>query len=181
MNMKRRTFAKTLTLLAAGLVLPVSHSQAKTYLSIEQARAILWGDTPMQPVELTLTKDQRKSIKNIAKVRVRNPKMNLWKTESGGWFIIDQIIGKHENIDMAFALDSKGKVMGMEILTYRETYGFQVNNPKWRAQFLGLGHTEHLKLDKQIKNISGATLSCRHITDGVNRLTQTWLQVLRHL
>ena len=27
-----------------------------------------------------------------------------------------------------------------------------------------------LKLDRDIKNISGATLSCRHITDGVKRL-----------
>jgi len=58
---------------------------------------------------------------------------------------------------------------------------FMVNNPKWREQFLGRGAYEHLKLDQQIKNISGATLSCKHITDGVNRLTQTWDQVLRHL
>jgi Na+-translocating ferredoxin:NAD+ oxidoreductase RnfG subunit len=27
-----------------------------------------------------------------------------------------------------------------------------------------------LKLDRDIKNISGATLSCRHVTDGVKRL-----------
>ena len=177
----RRRLIKSLSLLTAGLVLPVGKLQAKTYLSIEQSRQLLWGDTPMQPVALTLSKEQIKSIKKAGGMRVRNPKMQLWKTNSNGWFIIDQIIGKHENIDMAFALDADGKVMGMEILTYRETYGFQVNHPKWRAQFHGRDHTEQLKLDKQIKNISGATLSCRHITDGINRLTQTWVQVLRHL
>ena len=53
-------------------------------------------------------------------------------------------------------------------------------NPKWRAQFLGKDDSEHLKLDEQIKNISGATLSCRHVTDGINRLTQTWKLVLQH-
>ena len=66
-------------------------------------------------------------------------------------------------------------------MTYRETYGFEVNNPKWRMQFHGKNYTEHLKLDKQIKNISGATLSCRHITDGINRLSHTWNLVLQHL
>ena len=32
-----------------------------------------------------------------------------------------------------------------------------------------------------IKNISGATLSCRNLTDGVNRITESWNQVLRYL
>ena len=130
---------------------------------------------------MTLSKDQIKAIKKASKVRVRNDKLQVWKTESGGWFIVDQVIGKHENIDLAFAYDAEGKVMGFEILTYRETYGYEVANPKWKAQFNGLDYKEHLKLDKQIKNISGATLSCRHITDGINRLSHTWEQVLRHL
>jgi Na+-transporting NADH:ubiquinone oxidoreductase subunit NqrC len=56
-----------------------------------------------------------------------------------------------------------------------------VANPKWRAQLHDKDFTEHLKLDKQVKNISGATLSCRHITDGINRLNHTWNLVLRHL
>ena len=52
-------------------------------------------------------------------------------------------------------------------------------NPKWLAQFHFKGAESVLKLDDQIKNISGATMSCRHVTDGVNRLTQTWQQVLK--
>jgi Na+-transporting NADH:ubiquinone oxidoreductase subunit NqrC len=78
-------------------------------------------------------------------------------------------------------LTKEGKVKDIEILTYRETYGGQIRNPKWLAQFFGKDHTEILKLDKQIRNISGATLSCRHVTDGINRLTHTWDQVLRNL
>lgn len=178
--MKRRTFAKSLSLLAASLVLPISKSYAKTYLTIDQAKSILLGDTPIEEVDITLTKEQVKSIRKASKVRVRHPKMQVWKTPQQDWFIVDQIIGKHENIDLAFLLNNRGEVQGFEILTYRETYGFEVNNPKWRAQFFGKGPNEHLKLDKQIKNISGATLSCRHITDGINRLTKTWALVLQH-
>ena len=179
--MDRRSFTKSLTILSIGAMLPMQQAQAKTYLSIEQAREILWGSEAMEQVEITLSKAQMKSIYKAAKTRVRNPSPLVWKTQTGGWFVVDQVIGKHENIDMAYALDKEGKVMGLEILTYRESYGHEVINPKWRAQFHGKGSDEFLKLDKQIKNISGATLSCRHITDGINRLTRTWEQVLRHL
>ena len=37
-------------------------------------------------------------------------------------------------------------------------------------QFVGKTSQSPLKLDRDIKNISGATLSCRHVTDGVKRL-----------
>jgi hypothetical protein len=37
-----------------------------------------------------------------------------------------------------------------------------------------------LQLGKDIKNISGATLSSRHVTDGVRRLIATWQIVLRN-
>jgi len=161
--------------------LPVGLLQAKTFLSEEQAKQILFPDAVLTPSPVTLTKEQKKAIKKASKVRVRSSKINAWKTENGDWFILDQIIGKHENIDMAFAFDNEGKVIGMEILTYRESYGHEVMSKKWRAQFTGRNNSEHLKLDKQIKNISGATLSCRHVTDGVNRLVHTWDLVLKNI
>jgi Na+-translocating ferredoxin:NAD+ oxidoreductase RnfG subunit len=179
--MKRRTFTKLLSYISVGLLLNPLELQAKTYLTVEQAKKILWGDADMTSVDVVLTKEQMQSIKKSSKTRVRNSVLKTWKVSDQGWFILDQIIGKHENIDMAIALNTDGTVKGLEVLVYRETYGHEVRNEKWRAQFHGKDHTEVLKLDKQIKNISGATLSCRHITDGINRITHTWDQVLRNL
>ena len=156
-------------------------ANAETFLTINQAKQAIWQTATLTPVEVTLTKEQMKSIKKASKVRVRSNRINAWKTPNGDWFIVDQVIGKHENIDIAVGLTKDGKVKDIEILTYRETYGGQVRNPKWLAQFFGKDHTEHLILDNQIKNISGATLSCRHVTDGINRLTHSWDQILRHL
>jgi Na+-transporting NADH:ubiquinone oxidoreductase subunit NqrC len=45
-----------------------------------------------------------------------------------------------------------------------------VRDPRWRAQFKGKRSGAPLRLDDDIQNVSGATLSCRHITDGVRRL-----------
>lgn len=179
--MKRRLFTKLFSIPLFGLLFKPFELQAKTYLTIEEAKRLLWGDVEMTPVNVVLTKEQMKSIHKASKTRVRNSVLKTWKVGDQGWFIIDWVIGKHENIDVAWALTADGKVKGLEVLVYRETYGDEVRNPKWRAQFHGKDHTQILKLDKQIKNISGATLSCRHITDGINRITHTWDQILRNL
>jgi Na+-translocating ferredoxin:NAD+ oxidoreductase RnfG subunit len=79
------------------------------------------------------------------------------------------------------AITPEGKLKGLEVLTYRETYGHEIRNPAWRAQFHGRDSHQQLELGKQIRNISGATLSCSHVTEGINRLLHTWDLVLRHL
>lgn len=175
-----RLATATLSVAASVFFTPVV-VHAEVYLSGNEAKQLLVGQQKLQRVTVTLSKAQRNAIRKASKTRVNSPTLKAWKTASGGWFIIDQVVGKHEMIDIAVALTKDGKVSGIEILQYRETYGYEVKNKKWLKQFLGKGHQEHLKLDKQIKNISGATLSCRHITDGINRLTHTWDQVLRHL
>jgi Na+-translocating ferredoxin:NAD+ oxidoreductase RnfG subunit len=178
--MHRRSLLKTLAYAMGGLCAVTDRVSAKTYLTVEQAQKSLWKGTALRPVVVELTKEQMKSIQAASKVRVRSNRLNAWKTPDGGWFIVDQIIGKHEFIDMAVALSPAGKVNGVEILEYRESYGHEIINPKWLAQFIGKGPGQHLKVDKEIRNISGATLSSVHVTEGINRLTETWVQVLRH-
>lgn len=169
-------------MIVLGLILaPVMSANADVFFTLEEARTALWKDTPMQAVLITLTDAQVDAIEEASDIRVLTKKVNAWKTETGGWFIVDQVIGKHEMIDMAVALNADGTIKGLEVMRYVESYGDEVKHPKWLAQFHGRDAVEHLKLDQQIDNISGATLSCRHITDGVNRWTHTWDQVLRHL
>jgi uncharacterized protein with FMN-binding domain len=47
-----------------------------------------------------------------------------------------------------------------------------VRDGAWRAQFVGKSAASPLQLNVDIKNISGATLSSKHITDGVKRILQ---------
>ena len=42
--------------------------------------------------------------------------------------------------------------------------------PAWRKQFVGKGAASAIKVGEDIANISGATLSCTHVTDGVRRI-----------
>jgi len=66
-------------------------------------------------------------------------------------------------------------------LEYNESYGGQVRDESWRQQFVGKTSSSPLALNKDIKNISGATLSSRHVTDGVKRILQFHDLVLKSL
>ena len=135
MSMLRRRFLKGLVATAASFALPIQLAFAKNYLTIEQAKKILWPDQNLTPTPITLSEAQADLIEELADIRVRNHFINGWRSEDGGWFIVDQVIGKHENIDLAVAISAEGKVMGIEVLTYRETYGDQVMHPNGEHNF----------------------------------------------
>lgn len=128
---------------------------------------------------MTLTPAQRKAIERESRTRVLKNEQRVWRVSGGGWFIVDEVVGKHEFITYALGLNADGSVHGLEIMDYRESYGGQVRDPKWRAQFTGKTKAAPLVLDQDIKNISGATLSSRHIADGVRRLLAFHNVVLR--
>ncbi len=87
-----------------------------------------------------------------------------------GWVVIDNVVGKFELITYAVGVDAQGKVLGVDILSYRESHGAEVRLPAWRAQFVGKGPASPLRVGQDVQNLSGATLSCGHITEGVRRI-----------
>ncbi len=98
----------------------------------------------------------------------------IWRAEAGGrilgFFIFDRVIGKHLFIDYAVALDPGGRIRQVDILAYRESYGGEIRSPSWLAQFVGKTSGSALQTGVDIRNISGATLSCHHVTEGVKRI-----------
>jgi Na+-transporting NADH:ubiquinone oxidoreductase subunit NqrC len=147
---------------------------AVQYLSLEQAQRLLFPDGQFIAQPLRLTPEQTRAVEKYARVRMRGSEQPVWRVEAAGrhlgWFVLDEVYGKHEFITYAVALDASGTVMGVEILDYRETHGGEVRQPAWRAQFTGKRYGAGLRLGEEIKNISGATLSCKHISEGVRRV-----------
>ena len=148
---------------------------AVQYLNIEQAQKQFFPQADRfasMPVELT--NEQKAFVEKAAGVRMRYSRQPVWQAfENGkpvGWVVQDEVYGKHEFITYAVALDASGAVRGVEILDYRETHGDEIRNANWRAQFTGKKHGAPLRLDNDIQNISGATLSCKHISEGVRRI-----------
>lgn len=165
----------------AALVVFASPTYAERWMSVGEAQAALFPGETLTRVPLTLTAEQAKAIGKASGIRVREKELAVWKASSGGFFIVDLVLGKHEDITWALALGKDGAVKGLEILEYRESYGHEIREPGWRAQFTGKKSGAPLELDEDVQNISGATLSCRHIADGVKRLLATWSQTLHAL
>jgi Na+-transporting NADH:ubiquinone oxidoreductase subunit C len=98
----------------------------------------------------------------------------IWRAEAGGrllgFFIFDRVIGKHLYIDYSVALDPSGRIRQIDILEYRESYGGEIRSPSWLAQFVGKTNSSALQVGVDVRNISGATLSCHHVTEGVKRI-----------
>ncbi len=107
----------------------------------------------------------------------------VWKAEAGGrgigFFIFDRVVGKHLYIDYAVALSPAGAVQKVDILQYRESYGGEVNSPSWLAPFVGKTSGSALRINGDIRNIAGATLSSTHVTEGVKRILAAYGNRLR--
>lgn len=157
----------------APLIMPVA--QASEYFDTASAQKALFPSaTTFVAAPVTLSAAQRSKIEEISDVRQRWKEQPVWRAEKEGqfqgWYIEDRVIGKHEFIRYALALSADGRVLGIEVMEYLETYGDQIRQADWRGQFLGRTEQSGFKLGKDIQNISGATLSCRNVTNGVKRL-----------
>lgn len=146
----------------------------------EQAQTVMFPGETLRPDFRTLNDAQIAAIRQAAGIPPVGRQLKAWRASSGGWLIVDEVVGKHEFITLAVALDPTGAVRSVEIMEYRESYGGQVRDPRWRAQFTGKRAGQSLQLGREVKNISGATLSSKHVTDGVRRLLATYAIVLAH-
>ena len=165
-------------LLPVATLAAVSPVHATVFMNIEEAQQLMFPGAAFTEDFRELSKDEERAIEKASGVDVRSRKLKVWRVSTGGWFIVDDVVGKHEFIPLALALDAGGAVKSIEILEYREAYGSEVRGAAWRAQFTGKRYGAKLQLTKDIQNISGATLSSRHITDGIKRLLATYDLVL---
>ena len=130
-----------------ALVISAS-AHATTYFTVEQAqRAIFPGAT------LAATAQP-----------------NAWRTSNGGYFVVTRVIGKHEYITLAVGINPNGTVKQIEIMQYIESYGYEVREAQWRAQFVGKSNSNDVRVNSDIRNISGATLSSTHLAEGVKKV-----------
>jgi len=165
--------------IAGALVPTAQYAYAAEYMGAEAAQRAAFPDaTAFEPY--VVGADTKTEIARDAGRFVVAPQ--IWRVRAGegtlGWFIIDEVIGKVELITYGLALDATGAIKSIDVLAYRESHGDAIKLAAWRAQFTGKRATDPVKVDADIRNISGATLSCRHVTEGVHRLLQIYEKAL---
>jgi hypothetical protein len=86
-----------------------------------------------------------------------------------GYAMVQNTIGKHKPITYMVGVDPKGEVSNVEILIYREAKGSEVRTKRFNAQYEGKTVFDPIRMNRDIINISGATMSVRSLSAGVKR------------
>ena len=147
---------------------------AVDYLSAEQAARLMFPDADrFEPRELLLDTSQLRALaaRGVSARSARWPVTIARRgTTTLGYVVTDSVVGKFELIGYAVGIGLDGAVTQVEILSYRESHGGEIRLPAWRRQFGGKTADSPIRVGEDIANISGATLSCTHVTDGVRRI-----------
>jgi len=158
---------------ACAVTAPVFATQ---YLSPEQAQKLMFPEADtFRAQPLSLDAGQMRQVEQAGGLPARSAQWRVVGAYKGGtllgYMVLDDVIGKFELISYAVGVNPDASVRQVEILAYRESHGSEIRLPAWRRQFVGKSaRSGDLRLGAGISNISGATLSCTHVTDGVRRI-----------
>jgi len=163
-----------IALVASAVALAPASAFAVDYLSAEQAARLMFPDADRfesRDIDLDAAQLQALASQGVP------PRSAHWAVRIAqhagatlGFVVVDEVIGKFELITYAVGIGLDGAVKQVEVLSYRESHGHEIRLPAWRKQFVGKTSSSPLKVGEDIANISGATLSCNHVTDGVKRI-----------
>lgn len=86
-----------------------------------------------------------------------------------GFAVVREVRGKDQPITFLVATDTADRLRDVDILVYREPYGGEVAYDAWRRQFRGSSTDDALQVGRDIRTISGATISVNAVTVGVRQ------------
>lgn len=159
----------------AAIAMVPSLAVATEYMSAADAQKLMFpAASAFSPRLVALSAEQAQRFKAKAGANAVTGFMQVQAALAGdqllGYVVTDRVIGKFELIDYAVAINPRGEVLDLEILAYREAHGGEVRTKAWRGQFVGKTADAAIAVGTDIANISGATLSCTHLADGVRRV-----------
>jgi hypothetical protein len=170
--------------LIVASLLPVSVVVAADYLSIDAAQKAVYPEADaFQEVVLQQSPVQLQAILVRAGPQPPHGTIRIWNATRNsvllGHVFVDEVIGRQSLITYTLGIDTNGELRNLEIMAYRESHGSEIRSPAWRGQFDHRSNLEQLRFRADIKNISGATLSSEHVTQGVRWLLALWQAALR--
>jgi hypothetical protein len=149
-----------------------SAAHAESFLTVEDAQQLIFPGARFTAADFTLSESQVAQLIEVSQATVFHSRVKAWRVSSGGWFFLDQVVGRDDRVTYAVGLDPQGAIKGVEILVCLPNYG-KVREPKWREQFRGKRYGGGGDLLAEVSNISGETLTAGHVTEGVKRILAT--------
>lgn len=168
-------FSLGLFLLVGGWV----QAQTTVFLSPTEAIKLIFQDSQeVYQEKKTLDADLQRKAQEILGYTVPETTLNFYVGKTNGkvdgYALIDHQVGKVMPITFITRINPEGKVEDVEIMVYRESHGGEVKSKRFLNQFKDKTWESPIQIQRDIVNISGATLSSRALTVGVKRALVLW-------
>ena len=149
-------------------------AQEDVFLTNEDAARLMFPESDTIRYEvMTLSPDQKTLVEQRIKWRFPEEFFECFigetKGKVDGWAIIQHTIGKHKPMSYMVGVDPDGEVMNVEVLIYRESRGSEVRKKRFNYQYEGKDVHDPIRINRDVINISGATMSVRSMSAGVKR------------
>ena len=148
--------------------------QEDVYLTPEEAAKLMFPDSDhIRDEVITLSPEQKKLIQERIGWNFPETSFDFFigetKGKIDGWALIQNTIGKHKPMTYMVGVDPQGEVLNVEVLVYRESRGSEVRKKRFNYQYQGKTPYHPIRINRDIINISGATMSVRSMSAGVKR------------
>jgi H+/Na+-translocating ferredoxin:NAD+ oxidoreductase subunit G len=150
-------------------------THAEVFLTEEEAlKLMLPKSEQIRQDVLHLNPDQKKTVEERIGWRFPEESFVMYIGETGGkidgYALVQNTIGKHKPMTYMVGLDENGHVTDVELLVFREARGSEVRMKRFNSQYEGKTVLDPVRINKDIINISGATMSVRSLSAGVKRM-----------
>lgn len=150
-------------------------NMAEIYLKEEESLKIMFPKSEHVRKELIkLTPEKKALIEERIGWKFPEESFDVYIGESGsqidGYAVVQNTIGKHKPMTYMVGIDNKGLVSDVELLVFREARGSEVRQKRFNAQYEGKSVLDPVRINKDIINISGATMSVRSMSAGIKRV-----------
>ncbi|MDE3242798.1 MAG: FMN-binding protein [Nitrospirota bacterium] len=154
---------------------PEEMNHQEEFLEEEQALKTMFPNSERIRKEvLRLSPDQKRLVESIIGWKFPEEAFEVYLGETGstvdGYAMVQNTIGKHKPMTYMVGVDNKGRVINVELLVFRESRGSEVGTKRFNYQYEGKTVLDPIRINKDIINISGATMSVRSMSAGVKRV-----------
>jgi Na+-translocating ferredoxin:NAD+ oxidoreductase RnfG subunit len=168
-------------LFTLSMAIDTSHGGVRTYATEEEVLNMAFPGADIEERTVKITPEIRKTIEDLIKGRFFKKRVSFYIARKGGeplgYATVTNEKGRKRNITFMVVLDSSGIVKSVDLLVFRESQGYEIENPRWREQFIGKTLKDPLMVKRDIRNISGATMSSRAVTKGVKKVLAVFQMV----
>jgi len=150
-------------------------SMAEVFMSEEDAvRTVLPKSERVRKDILKLTPEKKAQIEERIGWKFPEESFEVYIGETGakidGYALVQNTIGKHKPMTYMVGIDSRGQVSDVELLVFRESRGSEIRQKRFNSQYEGKTVLDPVRINKDIINISGATMSVRSMSAGIKRV-----------